>query len=223
MEIAVVAFPGSSKDIHEAVTDRLQLNAEIVTEQTDNLANYDAILIAGGASYGDYLRPGAIASTKLVIDAVKEQAEAGKPVLGIGNGFQVLTEAGLLPGALLQNEDLLFTSGNQAIIVENNETRFTSSYEKREEIQIPIAHKYGSYECDGPTLEMLKRENRIVFTYSSNPNGSIEDIAGITNKQGNVLGMMPHPERALETILGSEDGVKLFESLVENWREFNAN
>jgi phosphoribosylformylglycinamidine synthase len=223
VKLAVVAFPGSSKDVYEALTDQLHLDAEIVPEQTTNLANYDGIMIAGGASYGDYLRPGAIASTKKVIHAVREQAAAGKPVLGIGNGFQVLTEAGLLPGALLQNESLLFTSGKQAVTVENNDTLFTATYDKGESVQFPVAHKYGNYYCDEETLETLKKNHQIVFTYQTNPNGSIENIAGITNEQGNVLGMMPHPERALEAILGSEDGAKLFKSLAEKWRECNAN
>src|SRR5699024_4324264 len=135
----------------------------------------------------------------------------------------VLTEAGLLPGALLQNESLLFTSGTQAVTVENNDTLFTATYNKGESVQFPVAHKYGNYYCDEETLETLKKNHQIVFTYESNPNGSIENIAGITNEQGNVLGMMPHPERALEAILGSEDGAKLFKSLAEKWRECNAN
>lgn len=223
MKLAVVSFPGSSKDIYEAAKEVLHLEVELVSHESSNLEDYDGIILAGGASYGDYLRPGAIAAVTEVMEHVKKHAASGKPVLGIGNGFQVLTEAGLLPGALLENEDLLFTSGKQTIIVENNETPFTCLYKKKEVIEIPIAHGCGNYFCDEETLQALKENNQITFTYQTNPNGSLENIAGITNKQGNVLGLMPHPERAVEAIFGSEDGVKLFMAPMEYWRESNAN
>lgn len=223
MKLAVVVFPGSNRDVYESIKEVLQLDVELVSDQTSNLDDFDGIILAGGASYGDYLRPGAIAAVKDIMHEVKKQAEKGKPVLGIGNGFQILTEAGLLPGALLQNEELLFTSGMERIVVENNETPFTALYEKGEVVEFPIAHGFGNYYCDEETLQTLKNNNQIIFTYQSNPNGSVANIAGITNEQGNVLGLMPHPERAVEAVLGSEDGVTLFKSLSENGGNTGAN
>lgn len=222
MKFAVIVFPGSNcdRDMHYAVKDVLGAEAEFVWYEDEcDLEKYDGILIPGGFSYGDYLRSGAIAATAEIMEQVKEQAEKGKSVLGVCNGFQILTEAGLLPGALMRNKDLSFICRNQRLVVENNETMFTSQYGKGQVVQFPIAHGEGNYFCDEDTLAELKRNNQIVFTYESNPNGSVENIAGIVNKEGNVLGMMPHPERAVDKWLGSEDGIRLFQSILENWRK----
>lgn len=222
MKFAVIVFPGSNcdRDMYHAVKDALGQEAELVWYQdATTLANYDAILLPGGFSYGDYLRCGAMASTSTIVKELRVQADKGTPILGVCNGFQILLEAGLLPGALLRNKNLKFMCHQEDLIVSNNQTLFTTAYQKDEVISIPIAHGEGNYFCDEQTLARLKANNQIVFTYKNNPNGSIQDIAGIINERGNVLGMMPHPERATETILGSEDGLKLFKSILENWRE----
>lgn len=148
-----------------------------------------------------------------------KQAEAGKPVLGVCNGFQILLEAGLLPGAMRRNENLKFMCRPVNLVVANNETMFTSEYNKGDVISVPIAHGEGNYYCDAETLATLEANGQIAFRYESNPNGSLQDIAGITNERGNVLGMMPHPERAVDALLGSADGLKLFQSIVKHWRE----
>jgi phosphoribosylformylglycinamidine synthase subunit PurQ / glutaminase len=150
---------------------------------------------------------------------VVKAAKEGKPVLGVCNGFQILLETGLLPGAMRRNESLKFICQPEELAVENAGTMFTTQYEKGEVISVPVAHGEGNYYCDEETLKALKQNNQIVFTYAKNPNGSVEDIAGITNKEGNVLGMMPHPERAVDELLGSKDGLKLFQSIVKSWRE----
>jgi phosphoribosylformylglycinamidine synthase len=203
-----------------AIKDELGEEVEYVWHDEKDLSGFDGILLPGGFSYGDYLRCGAISRFSNVMSEVVKAAEAGKPVLGICNGFQVLTEAGLLPGALLRNKNLKFMCRTVDLKVVNNETQFTSAYKKDEVIQIPIAHGEGNYYCDEETLAKLKENNQIVFTYASeNPNGSLEDIAGIVNEKGNVLGMMPHPERAANEIMGGSDGLALFKSIVKQWRE----
>ncbi|MGM0752201.1 MAG: phosphoribosylformylglycinamidine synthase subunit PurQ [Bacillota bacterium] len=222
MKFAVIVFPGSNCDIdmYHAIKDEIGEEVEYVWHDADNLENYDAILLPGGFSYGDYLRSGAIARFSNVMKEVVKAAEQGKPVLGVCNGFQILLETGLLPGAMRRNDSLKFICKTVPLTVENNETMFTNGYEKNEVIQIPIAHGEGNYFCDEDTMSTLKENNQIVFTYfDENPNGSVENIAGITNEAGNVLGMMPHPERAMDTLLGSEDGKKLFQSIVKHWRE----
>lgn len=222
MKFAVIVFPGSNCDLdmYHAIKDELGEEVEYVWHDEKDLSGFDAILLPGGFSYGDYLRCGAISRFSNIMSEVVKAAEAGKPVLGVCNGFQVLTEAGLLPGALLRNKDLKFMCRTVDLKVVNNETQFTSSYEKNEIIQIPIAHGEGNYYCDELTLTSLKENNQIVFTYASeNPNGSIEDIAGILNERGNVLGMMPHPERAVNEIMGGNDGLALFKSILKQWRE----
>ncbi|MHA7139284.1 phosphoribosylformylglycinamidine synthase subunit PurQ [Rossellomorea arthrocnemi] len=222
MKFAVIVFPGSNCDIdmYHAIKDEIGEEVEYVWHDADNLENYDAILLPGGFSYGDYLRSGAIARFSNVMKEVVKAAEEGKPVLGVCNGFQVLLETGLLPGAMRRNDSLKFICKTVPLTVENNETMFTNGYEKNDVIQIPIAHGEGNYFCDEETMITLKENNQIAFTYTDeNPNGSVENIAGITNKAGNVLGMMPHPERAMDTLLGSEDGKKLFQSIVKHWRE----
>lgn len=222
MKFAVVVFPGSSSEteLYDAIKDKLGEEVEYVRHDATDLVSYDAILLSGGSSYGDAVRPGAIASKQPVMKEVRKAAEAGKPVVGIGNGFQILLEAGLLPGTLLQNESLKFICKPVILQVEGHETMFTSLYEKGERVTIPIAHAYGNYYVDEKELAQLKANNQIIFTYTSeNPNGSVENIAGITNERGNVLGLMPHPERAVDPLIGSTDGIKLFQSMVRNWRE----
>lgn len=209
--------------MYHAAKDELGAEAEYVWHDDTSLEGFDAVLLPGGFSFGDYLRTGAIARFSPVMNEVVKAAEAGKPVLGVCNGFQVLLEAGLLPGAMRRNESLKFLCRQVNLTVKNNETMFTSLYNKDEVIQIPIAHGEGNYYCDEQTLAALKQNNQIVFTYEgTNPNGSIEDIAGIMNEQGNVLGMMPHPERAVDPLLGGADGLKLFKSIVKQWRESHA-
>jgi phosphoribosylformylglycinamidine synthase len=205
--------------MYHAVKDELGEQVDLVWHDADNLDQYDGILLPGGFSYGDYLRSGAIAHMSNVMAAVKKAAEAGKPILGICNGFQILLESGLLPGAMLRNKNLKFICRTVELSVENNETIFTSLYEKGEKISIPVAHGEGNYYCDDETLAKLQVNNQIAFTYASEVNGSLSDIAGITNEKGNVLGMMPHPERAVDDLLGSADGLKLFQSIVKHWRE----
>lgn len=222
MKFAVLVFPGSNCDLDmfHAIKDELGEEVEYVWHDTKDLSGYDGILLPGGFSYGDYLRCGAIAQFSNVMNEVKKAADAGKPVLGICNGFQILTEAGLLPGALLRNKNLKFMCRTVELTVENNETMFTSEYPKGEVIKVPIAHGEGNYTCDTETLASLKANNQIVFTYTTdNPNGSVENIAGIINERGNVLGMMPHPERAVHELIGGTDGLALFKSIVKQWRE----
>lgn len=222
MKFAVLVFPGSNCDLdmYHAIKDELGEEAEYVWHDTKDLSGYDGILLPGGFSYGDYLRCGAIAQFSNVMSEVKKAADAGKPVLGICNGFQILTEAGLLPGALIRNKNLKFMCRTIELTVENNNTLFTSNYAKGQVINVPIAHGEGNYTCDAETLASLKANNQIVFTYThDNPNGSVEDIAGIINERGNVLGMMPHPERAVHELIGGTDGLALFKSIVKQWRE----
>ena len=222
MKFAVLVFPGSNCDIdmYHAIKDELGEEVEYVWHTADSLEGFDGALVPGGFSYGDYLRCGAMANQSNVMKALKEFAAAGKPVLGVCNGFQILTEAGLLPGALLRNKNLKFMCRTVQLKVENNNSLFTNQYEAGEVINIPIAHGEGNYYCDEETLAELKANNQIAFTYEGeNPNGSLEDIAGIINKEGNVLGMMPHPERAANEIVGGADGLKLFKSIVKQWRE----
>lgn len=221
MKFAVIVFPGSNCDVDmfHAIKDELGEKVEYVWHDTESLEEFDGILLPGGFSYGDYLRTGAIARFSNVMKEVIKAAEAGKPILGVCNGFQILLEAGLLPGAMRRNASLSFICKPVELKVENNETMFTAEYSKGETIVIPVAHGEGNYYCDEETLAKLKENNQIVFTYNQNPNGSLADIAGITNEKGNVLGMMPHPERAVDELLGGADGLKLFQSIVKAWRE----
>lgn len=218
MKIAVIVFPGSNCDIdlYEALHTVCDADVEYVSYKQDNLDGFDAVMLPGGFSYGDYLRCGAIARFSPIMPAVIEFAKNGKPVFGTCNGFQILTEVGLLPGALKRNDSLKFVCKTVELIVENTNTLFTSLYKKGEKINLPIAHADGSYYADEELLAELEENGQVVFRYSKeNPNGSLNDIAGITNKQGNVLGMMPHPERAVEMLLGNEDGLRVFKSLLE--------
>ncbi|WEV61307.1 phosphoribosylformylglycinamidine synthase subunit PurQ [Streptococcaceae bacterium ESL0729] len=220
MKFAVIVFPGSNcdMDLLWAVKDIMGAEAEYVRHDATSLEGFDGVLLPGGFSYGDYLRCGSIARFSSIMDEVIRFAEEGKPVFGTCNGFQVLTEAGLLPGVLLRNESLHFICKPTPLKVANNKSKFTSEYEENEIINIPVAHGEGNYYCDDETLEELKKNNQIIFTYEGeNINGSRENIAGITNKAGNVLGMMPHPERAMEELLGSVDGKNFFKSILKNF------
>lgn len=225
MKFAVIQFPGSNCDFDLlwAIRDVMQAEAEFVWHEEKSLAGFDGVLIPGGFSYGDYLRCGAIASFSNVMPEIKRLAAEGKPVFGTCNGFQILIEAGLLPGALIQNDSLKFVSKWQNLKVNNN-SKFTTVFSKDEVISLPIAHGDGKYIADEQTLADLKNNGQIVFTYANgNPNGSALDIAGICNQEGNVLGMMPHPERAVESLLGGNDGKKMFASILKNFVEEGAS
>ncbi|MCH1642638.1 phosphoribosylformylglycinamidine synthase subunit PurQ [Paenibacillus timonensis] len=221
MKFAVLVFPGSNCDIdcYKAVEETLGEPVDYVWHTATDLSAYDCILVPGGFSYGDYLRCGAISRFAPVMAEVAKAAEEGKYVLGICNGFQILTEAGLLQGTLRRNESLKFRCHDTELRVENNDNPFTSLYAPGEVITIPIAHGEGNYYCDEEMLEQLKRNNQIIFRYVQNPNGSVDDIAGISNERGNVVGMMPHPERAVSSLLGSEDGKRMFTSILKAWRD----
>ncbi|UQZ85248.1 Phosphoribosylformylglycinamidine synthase 1 [Paenibacillus konkukensis] len=223
MNFAVLVFPGSNCDIdcYKAVEDTIGQPVSYVWHTETDLSQYDCIIVPGGFSYGDYLRCGAIARFAPVMNALVQAAEQGKYIIGICNGFQILLESGLLPGAMLRNESLKFRCHAAMLQVENADTPFTSEYKQGELINIPIAHGEGNYYCDDATLAELKANNQIVFRYEkgTNPNGSVDDIAGICSKNGNVLGMMPHPERAVHELLGSADGKRMFTSILSTWRE----
>ncbi|WP_017814612.1 MULTISPECIES: phosphoribosylformylglycinamidine synthase subunit PurQ [Paenibacillus] len=221
MKFAVLVFPGSNCDIDcfKAVEETIGEPVDYVWHTATDLSAYDCILVPGGFSYGDYLRCGAISQFAPVMAEVAKAAEQGKYVLGICNGFQILTEARLLPGALLRNGSMKFRCHDVVLTVTNNKTPFTLDYQEGEEITIPIAHGEGNYYCDEETLEKMKANNQIVFQYGDNPNGSLHDIAGISNERGNVVGMMPHPERAVNELLGSTDGKKMFTSILKAWRD----
>lgn len=223
MRFAVIAFPGSNCELDSShpIEDVIKEKVDYVWYKETDLSKYDCIILPGGFSYGDYLRSGAIAKLDPIIKAIEEAAKQGKYILGISNGFQILLEAGLLPGAMIINEKLKFICESETIIVNNNQTAFTNLYQQDEEIIIPIAHGVGSYYCDKETLAGLQNNNQIILKYKNNPNGSIDDIAGIINKQGNVMGMMPHPERAIYDFLGTIDGQKIFLSIIKRWREKN--
>lgn len=226
MKVAVITFPGSNcdYDLYKAA-QQVGADASFIWHRERDLKGYDAVLLPGGFSYGDYLRAGAIARVSPVMEDVVVFANSGGLVLGICNGFQILCEAGLLPGALVRNEELTFQGKDVRIRVECSDTLFTSDYADGQILRVPIAHGEGNFEADQATLETLESDGRIVFRYvdasgatsdEANPNGSWHNIAGITNEAGNVLGMMPHPERAMEDILGSTDGIGLFTSLASS-------
>lgn len=231
MKIGVVVFPGSNcdRDTFYAV-EQLTGNKAVQIWHQDKAvsSDLDMVILPGGFSYGDYLRAGAIARFSYIMDSVKEFADKGKPVLGICNGFQVLTESHLLPGTLTRNENLRFVCSDVFLKVENEDTMYTSNLKKGQCIQIPIAHGEGNYYIEQEGLLDLEKNNQVVFRYcdkdgniskESNPNGSVANIAGIINKKGNVLGMMPHPERAIEDILGSSDGKEILNSAFNKLKE----
>ncbi|HEX8261779.1 MAG TPA: phosphoribosylformylglycinamidine synthase subunit PurQ [Allosphingosinicella sp.] len=218
MKSAVIVFPGSNCDRDlavaiEAVTGSRP--AMVWHRETELPAGLDLVAVPGGFSYGDYLRSGAMAARSAIMRAVGEAAARGVPVLGVCNGFQILTEAGLLPGALMRNAGLHFVCRDVPLKVENSQTAFTSRYEAGEAITIPVAHHDGNYQADPETLDRLEGEGRVAFRYADEVNGSARGIAGIVSEAGNVLGMMPHPERMVEPAHGGADGRRLFEGLLE--------
>ena len=226
MRFAVVVFPGtwSDHDCQHSLTAVARQQADLIWHRESDLSSYDCIVLPGGFSYGDYLRTGAIARFSPVMEAVVRHAEAGKPIIGICNGFQILCEAHLLPGALMRNDSLQYRCEWVNLRVENVDTPFTSACEPGQVLRIPISHGEGRYVADAATLDELEASGRVVFRYSTatgdvtpnaNPNGSERNIAGIVNQRGNVVGMMPHPERACEALMGGEDGLLLWRSAVE--------
>jgi phosphoribosylformylglycinamidine synthase I len=226
MRFGIVTFPGSNcdYDAYRAVVDSLGEEAVYLWHKDHDLQGADVIVLPGGFSYGDYLRAGAIAALSPIMSEVVQHARRGGPVLGICNGFQIACEAHLLPGALLRNASLKFVCAPITLRVENALTRFSGGYSQGQLITLPIAHGDGRYSADDETLDRLEGEGQVVFRYAPdrlqaeeayNPNGSMRDIAGIVSREGNVLGMMPHPERAVEPVLGPPDGLALFESLLQ--------
>jgi phosphoribosylformylglycinamidine synthase I len=224
MKIGVVQFPGSNcdQDCLRALTDGLEFEADYLWHKETSVAAYDGIILPGGFSYGDYLRCGAIARFSPIMRAVVRAAQDGMPILGICNGFQILCEAGLLPGALIRNQSLLFVCQPVWIRVETSEAPCTRLLKRGQKLRLPVAHGEGSYMADEKTLDDLESEDQIVFRYvdfsgdptpAANPNGSLRNIAGICNQERNVVGMMPHPDRAWDARLGSEDGLLLFRSM----------
>jgi phosphoribosylformylglycinamidine synthase I len=216
MKFGVVVFPGSNCD-HDAffaVTHNLGHTAEFIWHDAAAIPDVDAVILPGGFSYGDYLRCGAIAKFSPVMSAVKTYARDGGLVLGICNGFQILVETGLLPGALVRNAGLKFVCHSVKLRVETSNSPFTSSAKQGSTITFPVAHGEGCYIADERTLDELEAEDRVVFRYLDNPNGSQRDIAGILNRERNVMGLMPHPERATEPLMGSTDGLFVFQSMV---------
>ena len=226
MKFAVLVFPGtwSERDCQYALTHAMGQQADLVWHRDSSVDGYDAVVIPGGFSYGDHLRTGAIARFSPVMDAVVRHAEAGKPVIGICNGFQILCESHLLPGALTRNDSLEFRCMPTYLRIENARTMFTAAGHEGDVLEVPIAHGEGNYFADDETIARLEAEKRVVFRYvtpageptpEANPNGSRNNIAGIINERGNVLGMMPHPERASEALMGSTDGLVIWRSMIE--------
>ncbi len=225
MKIGIVLFPGSNcdRDVQRAA-EVVGSDSGFIWHKETKLGDYDAIVLPGGFAHGDYLRCGAIARFSPIMDSIIEFARDGGPVLGICNGFQVLLESGLLPGVTLRNRSLKFICRPQTLRVENNITPFTSLYSKGEVVDFPIAHAEGNYYADPVVIRMLEDNGRVAFRYceadgaitdGANPNGSMNNIAGITNEAGNVVGLMPHPERAMEDVLGGSDGIRVFKSVIE--------
>jgi phosphoribosylformylglycinamidine synthase len=225
MKFGVVVFPGSNcdRDVVTVTSGILHLPTRAIWHEETDISDIDVVVIPGGFSYGDYLRCGAIARFAPVMNSVKAHAARGKYVLGICNGFQILTESGLLPGALVRNRDLHFICDRVPLRVERDDLAWTNAYIKEQIVNLPIAHGEGCYYADPETLKSLEDNNQIVWRYcdrngnpteAANPNGSMHNIAGICNREGNVLGMMPHPERAADGLLGSTEGRGLFESLI---------
>ena len=226
MKFGVVVFPGTWSDVDcfDILNDVFQQPVEYVWHKDTDLSTYDCVILPGGFSYGDYLRPGAIARFSPAMQAVTDFAAEGKLVIGICNGFQILCEAGLLPGVLLPNDHLQFRCQWTTLRVENANTAFTSAATVGQTLRVPISHGEGNYFADPAVIDLLEEQNRVVFRYcdsdgnitlEANPNGALHNIAGIVNEQGNVLGMMPHPERCCDALLGGEDGRFVFQSMID--------
>jgi len=232
MKWGVIVFPGSNcdRDCAHVLKDVLEQDVRLIWHGEPSLGEVDAVILPGGFSYGDYLRTGAIAQLSPIMEAVKAFARKGGLVLGICNGFQILTEAGLLPGAILPNVSLSFICDDVCVKVENADTSFTRHYESGQVIRFPIAHAQGNYHTDPVTLAALQANAQIIFKYcradgtvteQANPNGSLDNISGIRNAAGNVLGLMPHPERCAEAVLGNQEGQLLFRSMIDAVMERN--
>ncbi|MBU2591591.1 MAG: phosphoribosylformylglycinamidine synthase subunit PurQ [Nitrospinae bacterium] len=226
MKFGIVVFPGSNcdHDCYHAVKHVLGQEAAFIWHANPDLNGCDALIVPGGFSYGDYLRAGAMAAISPALTEIKAFVKRGNPVIGICNGFQILLESGILPGAMIRNKDLRFICKDTFLRVENNNSKFTNKFNDKKLISLPIAHAEGSYYADAEELKRLEGEGRVLFRYAdkegnvsndTNPNGSLLNIAGILNKEGNALGMMPHPERSMESIVGNEDGRLIFESMIE--------
>ncbi len=230
MKFGVVVFPGTWSDVDcfHVIKDYLQQEGDYIWHKDTDLSKFDGIILPGGFSYGDYLRCGAIAKFSPVMESIKEFSEKGKTVVGICNGFQILCESGILPGVLIRNKDLKFRCEMTNLLVQNTDSCFTNRCDLDQVLQVPISHGEGNYFADNDTLDKLENNNQIIFKYSSstgdvsdinNPNGSVMNIAGIINRNGNVLGMMPHPERVCDPILGGSDGLKIFGSILDNFSD----
>jgi len=220
---AVCVFPGSNceEDVKYALEDVLGEPTDLVWHKETSLEGYDAVILPGGFAHGDYLRPGALARFSPVMDAIREMAEKGKPVIGICNGFQMLQEAGLLEGAMLRNRTLTYICRYVDLRVEKGDSPLTATLEEGEVLRIPIGHADGNYFADEETLDALEANGRVLFRYVTNPNGAERNIAGIRSERGNVVGLMPHPDRSYEPDLGTDDGRKVLESLVA-WTKAHA-
>ena len=230
MKFGVVVFPGTWSDVDcfHVIKDYLEQDVDYIWHKDTDLSKFDCIILPGGFSYGDYLRCGAIAKFSPVMESIQEFSEKGKTVIGICNGFQILCEAGILPGVLIRNKDLKFRCEMTNLLVQNTDSCFTNRCDLGQVIQVPISHGEGNYFADNDTLDKLENNNQIIFKYSSftgdvsdinNPNGSVMNIAGIINQNGNVLGMMPHPERVCDPIMGGSDGLKIFGSILDNFSD----
>ena len=219
MKTAVIRFPASNCDRDAAVALEKITGQDVQMiwhRETSLPENIDFVVIPGGFSYGDYLRCGAIASRSPIVKDIVRRAERGLPVAGFCNGFQILTESGLLPGALMRNKNLKFVCRPEKLVVQTSNSRFTSKFEAKSEVTFPVAHHDGNYYADEATLNKLEKDGSVLFRYADNPNGSVRDIAGIVNEAGNVFGMMPHPERAIDPLHGGTDGLDFFKSIIES-------
>jgi phosphoribosylformylglycinamidine synthase len=225
LKIGIAVFPGSNcdRDVHHVLNNVVGVQADFIWHTKDRISGYDAMIVPGGFAFGDRLRAGIIAAHSPIVQEVKRMAKDGMPVLGICNGFQILVESGLLPGALMMNDSLRFVCRWTKVKVQNTNTPFTGQFAKKQEFDIPVAHGEGRYIADREILKELKRKNQIVLQYSNDdPNGSTDLIAAICNEQGNVMGMMPHPERASEGLIsatGRNDAIAVFKSLASHLKE----